>query len=325
MQKKIKLQKVLIGVLAFLIAAILFGTYLGRSDRQVILVVAKENLDLNKVLNEQEDYFKEVEISGEDFKNFGGSIVRSKAELANKRLAYNLPVGSPIPTSALTNSEVGGAFATTMPKGHTIFMIPDGVNSLPPGAAKEDLIDVALTIEHTEGQGAANLTTGVLFSNIEIFDIQGTNLYLKVTQQQFLELSLAKDIGKFVLSLPGQKEVMTCDELKTKVENEIKLQLDQLKKDAEKSKNPEEVKIPSYDELLQEKLAKTDCYSEDFKASKTTKDDIVNKILNDSNSEDFGEVIIPNNNEEGNTKDSDNTQKEGNKNTENNSTNENNQ
>lgn len=297
MQKKIKFYKLLLIGLFFIISTIFVSTFLGRSDLRTIVVVSKEGIDITKPLAEQEDFFEEIEISRKQFENFNGTIVTSiQNELLGKRgkgnvllstnkLKYNLEPGTPVPKSALTDANVKpGEFAQQIAKYHTIFNLSGAQNNLPAGVQSGDKIDIALKVR-TSG----SIVLGVIMRDVTIFSIEGNNINVKVTQQEGLDLALAKDVGQFVLQLPGQKVVEQCPVLEIEIKNyvneilaintedpDVERSLKIKKSELEKLMRDEDL---TKEELIQKEFEKFDCYNETDKPTITTQEDIINRVL----------------------------------------------
>lgn len=282
MQKKMRLQKILIGVLCVVISIIAFGTFLGRTQTETIYVIRKDGVDLSKSLSEQPQFVDTHTILKSELENMNGRVVTDASQLKNKKLTIPLKAGSPILLDALIDVNGGGAFSNTMDEFHTVHKIKEGVTLLPPGAAAGDKLDIALTIEEKDSQGST-LTTGVLMKGIEIHSIDETNVYVKVSQQQDLILSTSEKIGTFILQLPGQKKSLLCKDLDKEVEKRvdafIKNEKEKAKKAGKKGKD-----MPKFDKaaLIKQTKEKTSCVDADKdKPTKVTRDQIVQKVTED--------------------------------------------
>ncbi|PGK51504.1 hypothetical protein CN918_27315 [Priestia megaterium] len=221
MQKKMKLQQILIVFLALVISIILVTLLAGRNNTTTIVVVASDKVDTNKKLNEQRQYFQEKKILKSEMKNFGeGALVTSLSQLEDQYLRFELPVGTPIPTKYLSSKKKSGEFAAEMTKYHTVFKIVDGKAALPPEVQPGDKIDVMLTLEPKDKE--AGLITGPLLTDVTVQSIEETNVYVVVTQSQFNKLALGQEIGKFVLQLPGQKsDSLACSDVDSKSKDDV--------------------------------------------------------------------------------------------------------
>lgn len=260
MQKKYKMQKMVIALIAFLLAVIIVGMLFGRLDQQSVVRV-KVDLDITKTLGEQSEFLEIVEVSKDDYKKFEGMMATSLEEVQNKKALYELKAGSMVPLGALTEEGVGGKFAQAMPKKHTIYTIPNGAALLPGGLVENDKIDIALYVTAPNGDKKDDLTeeeledlkewqkkypellVGMLLRDVEVFAIDGANLHLKVTQKEHLQLSMAANVGTFILQLPGKKDVELCTIAQSRVERELRTLFKQEEKEEEEGLSVEKTAI----------------------------------------------------------------------------------
>jgi len=221
MRNKMKLQQILIVFLAIAIAILLVTLLVGRNNTVTVVVVGSKKVDTTKKLNEQKQYFEVKKILKSDMKIFGdgNALVTSISELEDQYLRFSLPVGSPIPKDFLSNKQQSGEYASEMTKNHTTFKIVDGKLALPAEIQAGDIIDVMLTLEPKDKE--EGLVTGPLLTGVEVKSIVENDVYVSVTQNQFNQLALGQEIGKFVLQLPGQKkDSKQCDDLTKKEEKD---------------------------------------------------------------------------------------------------------
>lgn len=289
MQKRIKLQKTLIFILAVLISILLVGLLAGRNDVTTVLVVTGEKLDPNKYLTDQINLIGEIQISKDELEKFNGRIVTHYSQLKGKKLNFTIQRGSPILLDALTTTKTAGQFASETPIYHTIYKLKEAVSSLPPGVQPGDRIDVNFVADKKDKKGG-NLFAGALLKNIKIQGINGQDVYLMVTKQQFNELSLSSKIGSFVLQLPGQKDVETCSVAIDKLDDELQEELNNVyKSDIEADKIPEVIEKTK--EKYEIKREYVECYELDYKTKTITEQDIFEKVFNSQTSQDIIDKI----------------------------------
>ncbi|MFP3725689.1 hypothetical protein U8V72_10855 [Priestia filamentosa] len=196
--------------IAILIAGLNISIYSGNAEKETVVVVRGE-IDTTKALDEQLEQFTTVEMKKNDAEKLGGSVVKNLSELTDKRLAVNLTEGSPIPKSVLLEGKGFGQFASSTRVYQTVYNIAGGVAQLPKGVKAGDKIDISIMTTNADSKKEQRLD--VLMRNVEIHSLTETDVYVKVSQDDFGKLTVAKTLGEFVLQLPGQKEVPSCEDL----------------------------------------------------------------------------------------------------------------
>lgn len=215
MHKRVKLLQTLVVVFAVLFAVLLISALIGRHDTTPVVVIANEELDVNKPLDEQAAFLTIKEISTKELKEFNGKLVTNYAELKGAKLKAKLSVGSPIPKDLLTTTKMAGQFAYETPKDHSVFLLQDAISTLPPGVEVGDKISIKLIFEDDENKGEQYI--GELVSDARIANIAEQNVWVFVSDNDFNKLSVSREFGSFVLTLPGVKEVGVCAEVKEKI------------------------------------------------------------------------------------------------------------
>ena len=273
----------MIGVFAAISAILLVALLAGRNDSQTILMVSTDGIDATKTLDEQPEFITEETMLKDDFEKFNGQIATSWEQLKGAKLRYDLPAGTPIPLGALTKTKFSGKFASETPMNHTLFKMVDVVNTLPPGVVAGDLIDVNLTVNpsFTEDE---QLVSGPLLRDIKIEAIEDNTLYLMVTQNQFGQLALAKDIGTFILQLPGQKEVASCEESLKELQAQRDKAIENINGDKALSKEEKAEKKKTALANYDFQVRTMQCVTPGDEPTTIDADDIINAILNNSTS-----------------------------------------
>lgn len=237
--KKLKNRKLMMYGIALLIAALNVSIYSGNAEKQRVVIV-KGEIDTTKSLDEQLEQFTTVEMKKNDASKLGNSVVKDLSELSDKRISVALTEGSPIPKALLLEGKGFGQFASSTKEYQTVYNIVGGAAQLPKGVKAGDKIDISIMTISSDGKKLQRLD--VLMKNVEIYSLTETDVYVKVSQSAFGELTVAKTLGDFVLQLPGQKDVPRCET------------------------------------LTEEDKLKKECYSDDDKPSSVKAEDIINKI-----------------------------------------------
>lgn len=239
-RKKYKRQKIILGVIGFVLAAIIAGSLFGGESRTNVLMV-KEPIDINKPLELQENKFVVRQILKSEADSIAGGLARDFNDIKGKKSLVPLKMGDVVPFNVLKEGVEGGQFAKEMAEYHTTFTIEGGQFMLPPGVMSGDLIDVALFVESPSGENKdlegltkeeydaleewekenPELMIGVVSSNVEVHSVDRGNLNLKVSQTEALKLKMHAKIGEFVLQLPGQKEVGLCVDVKEQYKEDL--------------------------------------------------------------------------------------------------------
>jgi len=310
MKNKMRIQKILIGLLSVVIAVIVFGTFLGRTQTITVFKIKKDGIDLNKDVADQTDFWTTDTILKADADKMPG-VVTNIAQLQHKKLIVMLKTGSPILLDALTDEDGGGSFAKTLPEYHTVHKIKDGPLLLPPGTSAGDLIDVAVSVEEKSGTQDPSLTTGMLLHNVKVYSMDKDYVYIQLTQQEALLLSNAEKYGTIILQLPGVMKTIQCTDVEKTAKKEALDYGKNLKKD-----HPEMTETKANDlatdffNATKEKY-NTSCLSDSDKGTSVTKQDVINIIKNNQ----ISSVPAPTDNSATNstdnsaTKSTDNTKK----------------
>lgn len=223
MQKKMKLQQILIVVLAVVISILLVTLLAGRNDTTTIVVAMSDKIDTNKRVDEQLQYFQEKKILKSELEILGGKehvVATSTKQLEGKYLRFKPAVGEPILASNLSSKKKAGEFAAEMTKYHTVFKITEGKIALPPQIQPGDKIDILSVIQPVNKN--EGLTVGPVLTDVTIDSIVENDVYVQVKQSEAARLTLAQEIGKFVLQLPGQKkDSAQCSEVKGKDKEDV--------------------------------------------------------------------------------------------------------
>ncbi|QST02982.1 hypothetical protein IMZ31_20765 (plasmid) [Pontibacillus sp. ALD_SL1] len=287
MQKKIRIQKLMIMVLSIVISVLLVGLLTGRNDKVPVVVVATNEIDPNIPLEKQGEHLKMESILKEDYERFGNTLVTDVNELMGAKLLYHLPAGSPIPRAALTKTKTSGEFASETAKYHTVFKLVDAVSSLPPGLQAGDFIDINLTINPEFTGDDESIISGPLLRNVRIQGVDQGTVYLLVSQKEFTELSLARDIGTFILQLPGQKDVNTCDVEMANIQQERNDEISKINEDQTLDEEQRNTQLAEMNAIYDFRLKTLQCFDEGDKPETITSDELINKVLgNQSNNED---------------------------------------
>lgn len=280
MQKRIKLQKMLIGGLAGIIAILIVGLLVGRNDTVPVIIANSAKIDLTKPLDEQLELLSVQKMARDEFDLFGGTLVTSAEQIKGAKLKFPLQPGSPIILSALTKGQTAGQFAANTPEYHTVFKMPEIIGTLPPGIQAGDKVDIDLLIATGEKEGS-DYIIGPLLQNVEVSGIEETTLYLMVSQREYSTLSLARQIGSFVVQLPGKKQVGECTELTENIKAEKEKEIT----DFYESKEYDEISKEEQDETLAAIELKYDnrfntieCVDETDKPTTITSDSIIKKV-----------------------------------------------
>lgn len=196
--------------IAILIAGLNISMYAGNSERENVVIVRGE-IDTNKALDEQLEQFTTIEMKKNDSIKMGDSVVRSLSELKDKRISVPLTQGSPIPKAALLDGKGVGQFASSTRVYQTVYKIVGAVTQLPKGVKAGDKIDINIMTTSTDNKKEQRLD--VFMKNVEIYSLTETDVYVKVNQEDFNNLTMASKLGEFILQLPGQKTVPSCESL----------------------------------------------------------------------------------------------------------------
>lgn len=279
MQKRIKLQKIFILVFAVIISVLLIGLLLGRNDLISVYVVNSDNIDPSKPLIEQTNLLKTVNVSKKDLGDLSGKLVTSQQQFNHgEKLVVPLKKGSMISVDLLSATKPGGQFASETPVYHTIFTLPDGKTSLPPGVEAGDRIDINLIYSKDK----AAIVEGLLLHNVKIESIVENTLYLSVSQKEYAELTVAQQIGTFSLQLPGTKDVPLCSEKLSSLEKDKSVELakvDKNKKWSTSKKDEEKQKIEDQYKNLE---LNAECYNENDKPNAVNSQDILNQVFSNA-------------------------------------------
>lgn len=288
MHKRLKLQKVMILVLAVVISVLFFGTMLGRNKTVEIVVVKKDDIDISKKLDAKTiaEYFEVKKILQSEYKELNGSVYTSLSDLEGKRLQVKINKGAPVLKSLASSQDTSGEFATTMASDHTVFKLTEAVGLLPPGTVAGDRINVALTVE-TDNQetGEKETNTGVILKNVAIYDIKKNDVYLKVSEQNHLLLATSEKLGQFVLQLPGKKAVQSCSVAEQDVAEKVDKEIKALKK-----KHPK--KNYDRDAMIAEEMNYIDCTNDNDKATTISSEEIINLVKTQSLNSDSGTTDV---------------------------------
>lgn len=279
MQKRIKLQKMLIASLAVIIAVLLIGLVVGRSSTVTVLIINSEQIDLTKPLAEQPEVLLVDKMKKEEYERFGGTIATSLEQIKGARLKFPLAIGSPVIFSALTKTDTAGTFAANTPKYHTTFKMPEITSSLPPGIQAGDTVDIDLLIANETKP--VTYTIGPILQNVKVSAIEETTLYLMVSQRDAAMLTMARQVGSFVVQLPGQKMVKDCQEVKQLVLAEKEAEISNLAKEEAYNKLDaigKEKYISELEEKYDFRLANAECFEETDMPTTLTSDLIIEQV-----------------------------------------------
>jgi hypothetical protein len=205
LKDKIKIgMAILFAVIA---SVIIISLVAGRLNTVPIVIVVKDGLDVTKPLDEQKDFFITKEILKSEMEYFGGSVVSSFEELTGQKTMTGLKAGSPILKSSLYEKSGGGNFALGFPKGFTVRALPGASIGLPPMAIG-DKINVGLTYKlakiDADGKTIDYDTSSIVLEGLDVVQIIGPDLYVKVTLQEDVIFEVLKSIGTMYYQLPGQ-------------------------------------------------------------------------------------------------------------------------
>lgn len=219
MQKKLKFQRFMILVLAFVIVLILVSIMTGRVSKVEIVMVEKVGLDTTKTIEQQRDFFRPQKISKDAFEAFGGNVLlySDLEQVKTQKPKFSFVENTPVIKSLLTSENVGGPKAANIGLYHTIQKLP-GV--IPPGAVAGDRIDIVLLYQK---DGAKGQTSGILLRNVLLDSAAPEGAYVSVSQKDALKLTIAQNLGTFVLQLPGTKltNLCTAEELENRNKENI--------------------------------------------------------------------------------------------------------
>ncbi|MCU7666934.1 hypothetical protein [Bacillus thuringiensis] len=208
--KKLKKRKIMMFGIAVLIAGLNISMYAGNSEKEKVVIV-RGDIDVNRTLGEQLEQFTTIEIKKNDSMKMGDSVVRSLGELTDKRISVPLTQGSPIPKSVLLDGKGIGQFASSTRVYQTVYKMTGAVTQLPKGIKTGDKIDVNIMTISNDNKKEKRLD--VFMRDVEIQSLTEADVIIKVSQDEFNKLTMASELGKFVLQLPGQKSVPSCSEL----------------------------------------------------------------------------------------------------------------
>jgi hypothetical protein len=200
--------KIILIVLASIIGTTLLITLAyGRINTQEIIIVSKDGIDVTKPLSEQLDFFTKKEFLVSEIKYFGGTVVTDLSELENKKSTVGLVMGSPVLKSTLYAKDGGGKFAIGFPKGFTVRALPAATVGLPP-MAPGDKINIGITYKmeklDDEGQRISYDVSSIVLEELEVINVIGPDIYVKVTLQEDVVFEVLKTIGVLYFQLPGQ-------------------------------------------------------------------------------------------------------------------------
>lgn len=204
---KDRVKQITLIVLFLIISVLTISLIAGRINTQDILILKKDGVDTNVPLDQQLEFFEHKKILKSEMKYFQGTVVTNVNQLKDKTLLYSLKAGSPIPVAALIEPTGAGQFAAVMPKGRTVHFLASATGNLPP-VQEGDKINIALTYKQKsddENQSADSIRTGMLMTNVKIYKIVESGIYVDVSLEQDLVLSTAAQLGTFIYQIPGQK------------------------------------------------------------------------------------------------------------------------
>lgn len=322
MQRRIRLQKMLIFGLAVVISILLVSLLAGRNDTVPVLIIGSDKIDITKPLSEQQELLLIKEMSREEYELFNGTIATNLADIKGAKLKFPLQVGSPVLMSALTKTDTAGTFAASTPIYHTIFKMPEIIGTLPPGIQAGDLVDINLLIQKEE----KDFVIGRLLEGIKVAGVETetATVYLMVSQKEYDMLALSRQIGSFVVQLPGQKEVGTCDEVKANLTKDKQNEIIELTTKNESYKNLSEADqakmVKELEDVYNFRIATAECVDPSDKPTTITSQSIKDMIENGTQLTDLFDDIIDNlpkdqlkeneteNNTENNTNTNENTE-----------------
>lgn len=291
MQKRIRLQKMLIFGLAVVISILLVSLLAGRNDTVPVLIIGSDQIDITKPLSEQQQFLLTENMSRAEYELFNGTIATNISDIQGAKLKFPLQVGSPVLMSALTKTDTAGTFAASTPIYHTIFKMPEIIGTLPPGIQAGDLVDINLLIQQ-EGQGN-NYIIGRLLEGIKVAGVEAetATVYLMVSQKEYDTLAISRQIGSFVVQLPGQKEVGTCEEVRDKLTKDKQNEIIELTTKNDSYKNlteQEQVKmLEELESMYSFRIATAECVDPSDMPTTITSDSIKEMIENGKNSQDI--------------------------------------
>ncbi|MCK2000057.1 hypothetical protein MZM54_01495 [[Brevibacterium] frigoritolerans] len=208
---KDRIKQITLIVLFLIISVLTISLISGRITTQEILILKKDGINTLKPLDQQLEFFEKKEILKSEIKYFKGSVVTEPTQLKDKRLLFELKAGSPIPLSALVEPKGAGQFAAVMPKGRTVYLLPEAKLGLPP-VQDGDLINIALSYKEKDDSGSEEIRVGLLLTDVKIYKIVENSIFLDVNIEQSMVLSAASQLGSFVYQIPGQKDEVCSDE-----------------------------------------------------------------------------------------------------------------
>ena len=210
MHKKNQQRKMFVFILGLVIAFMIVRILTGNEAQEEVVLVAGE-INTSKYLDEQLGSFQVIKMSKRESDRLGESVVRSINDLQGKMLTVPLEKGTPVPISLLTSEKASGDFAQKTRKYLTLYKIQGGVQMLPPGVVAGDLIDIGLLYQDVVKKMK---TYSWVMKGVQIDSITETgDLYIQVSQADAQMLTFSKDMGQFVLQLPGKKDVKNCADL----------------------------------------------------------------------------------------------------------------
>lgn len=263
-KERIKLGLVIISSLV--VVVIMLSLFTGRMSTKEIIVVGDEGINTNAPLGEQLEYFKKIEISKKEFNLFNDSIVTDLKQLEDKKVNYNLAVGSPIPKDALFGEGESGQFAANLPEGKTVHLFPQAAFSLPP-VSKGDLINVGVTFED-DGEVDKDVKSSILLYDLEVANIIEGNLYVIVDLEESLIINSAESIGDFFFQLPGKLALPYCSDLEEESEFE----------DEEKDETDIETSGDNINDVEKKELT-VECLDDNFQPKEISSSFILSKLV----------------------------------------------
>jgi hypothetical protein len=192
------------------ILVIYFGVSMisGKEQTDNVVIVTAE-LDTSKKLNEQLQSFGTMSITRSEAVRMRDSVVSDLDDLNEMYLISSLPLGSPVPRSLLSEGDIQNDFVGVVRIHATHFRVYGGALQLPKGAGVGDMVNIGLIYEETR----INKEISPILHEIKIARIEEENLYVEVSLEESFLLTLASEIGKIVIQLPGQRDVPFCSEL----------------------------------------------------------------------------------------------------------------
>lgn len=295
MQKRIRLQKTLIFGLAVIISILVVSLLAGRNDTVPVLIIGSDKIDVTKPLSEQQELLLVKDMSRQEYELFNGTIATSLADIQGAKLRFPLQVGSPVVMSALTKTDTAGTFAASTPIYHTIFKMPEIIGTLPPGIQAGDLVDINLLMQKEENK---QYVIGRLLEGIKVAGVEAetATVYLMVSQKEYDMLAISRQIGSFVVQLPGQKEVGTCEDVKAAITDDKQNEIIDLTTNNESFKNLSEddqnKMLKELEDLYAFRIATAECVDPTDKPTTITSDTIKELIETGTQSQEILDEVL---------------------------------